>query len=250
MAHDQPAPVSTRFGSRDLALLAAGQAVSVTGDFAALVALLLRLRPAGSGWVAGLLAAELVPFVVCAPLSGRVVDRIETRLVLLLALAGQAVVAVPLALFDSPLSTVILFAGLNALASFVRPATSALVPAVAGEGQAARGFARLATGVSLGWIAGPALGGLVTGSLGADVALLLDAATFAVLTALVAMVRARRPGVRTADQSGRPAAVGGIGLLWQARVLRVALLVSAVATGRGYRQRGCAVPVRRPTRHR
>jgi MFS family permease len=231
MPHSRLRPVSTRFGSRDLALLAVGQAVSITGDSAALVALLLRLRPAGSGWVAALLAAELIPFIVFAPLSGRIVDRIDTRLVLLVALAGQALVAVPLALFDTPLSTVMLFAVLNALASFVRPATSALVPAVTGEDQAARGYARLATGISLGWIAGPALGGLVTGTLGADVALLLDAATFAILTALVALVRARRPGVRTTDRSRPSAAVGGLGLLWRTRVLRVALLVSAVATG-------------------
>ena len=36
-------------GRRDLTALAVGLAVSTTGDAAALVALLLRLRPAGSG---------------------------------------------------------------------------------------------------------------------------------------------------------------------------------------------------------
>lgn len=147
---------------RDLVLLAAGQAVSVAGDSAALVALLLRLRPDGSGWVAGLLAAELASFIVCAPLSGRVVDRVETHRVLLVALIGQALVAVPLALVAAPWATVALFAVLNGLSTLVRPATSALVPAAVGPDEAARGYTRLATGASLGWIAGPALGGLVT----------------------------------------------------------------------------------------
>jgi MFS family permease len=80
--------MSFRPGGRDLTLLAAGQAVSVTGDSAALVALMLRLHPSGSGWVAALLAAELIPFVVCAPLSGRAVDRMESWRLLLMALVG------------------------------------------------------------------------------------------------------------------------------------------------------------------
>src|SRR5262245_29148235 len=90
--------VSDRQARRDLNLLAAGLALSTAGDAAALVALLLRLQPHGSAWVAGLLAAELIPYVVLAPLTGRVVDRFETRRVLLIALAGQAVLCVPLAL--------------------------------------------------------------------------------------------------------------------------------------------------------
>lgn len=217
-------------GRRDLTLLAAGQAVSVAGDAAALVALLLRLRPDGSAWVAGLLAAELVPFVICAPLSGRVVDHVETRRVLLIALVGQAVVAVPLAVFASPAVTVVLFAVLSALSALVRPATSTLVPAAVGPEQAARGYARLATGAGFGFIAGPILGGLVTGLAGSTATLLIDAATFLVLSGFVALVRVRRPPA-TASRPGRARAGSGFGLLWRSPVLRVAILVSAIATG-------------------
>ena len=224
--------MSPRTGRRDLALLMAGQAVSVTGDAAALVALLLRLRPQGSGWVAALLAAELVPFIVCAPISGRVVDRFETHRALLVALTGQAIVAVPLALTDTPWSTVALFGALNALSTVVRPATSALIPAVVGQHDAPRGYARLATGAALGYLFGPALGGIITGTLGASTMLLLDAATFAILTVAVACVRARRPPQRLAVDGTDPAgAWSGFQLLWQSRVLRTAMLVSAVATG-------------------
>jgi len=111
-----------RRSSRDLWLLASGQAVSTAGDAAALAALLLRLQPAGSGWVAALLAAELIPYVLLAPLSGRLVDRYETRRLLVIALAGQAVVAVPLAVAGGPLATVLLFLALNAVSTAVRPA--------------------------------------------------------------------------------------------------------------------------------
>src|SRR5690242_3523623 len=155
---------------RDLNLLAAGLAVSTAGDAAALIALLLRLEPHGSGWVAGLLAAELIPYVVLAPLTGRVVDRFETRSVLLVALAGQAVLCVPLAFATSLGAIIALFAGVTALSAFVRPATAAMVPAIVGAGPAQQGYARLAAGTGLGWIAGPAAGGLLTGAFSPTVA--------------------------------------------------------------------------------
>lgn len=217
-------------GRHDLSLLAAGQAVSVAGDCAALVALLLRLRPDGSGWVAALLAAELVPFVVCAPLSGRIVDRVETRRVLLIALPGQAVVAVPLAVFALPGITVVLFAVLNALSTLVRPATSTLIPAAVGPEHVARGYARLATGAGLGFIAGPVLGGMLTGVAGSTATLLVDAATFLVLSGFVALVRARRSPTTTGEPR-RARAWAGFLLLWRSPVLRTALAVSAIASG-------------------
>ncbi|MER7277406.1 MFS transporter [Dactylosporangium sp. NPDC000244] len=216
---------------RDLNLLAAGLALSTAGDAAALVALLLRLQPHGSGWVAGLLAAELIPYVVLAPLTGRVVDRLETRSVLLVALAGQAVLCVPLALAGALWATVLLFAGVTALSAFVRPATSALVPAITGEGGAQRGYSRLATGTGLGWIAGPASGGLLTGAFGATTAILADAVTFALLTLACSAVRARRhPAAATTDGE---TARGGLRLVLGDPLLRTALLGSAVAVSSG-----------------
>lgn len=220
-----------RAGSRDLWLLAAGQAVSTAGDAAALAALLLRLQPSGSGWVAALLAAELVPWLLFAPLSGRLVDRFETRGVLLVALAGQAVVAVALALVPGPAATIAVFFALNGFSTAVRPATSALVPAVVGAGDAQRGYARLATGTGIGWVVGPALGGLLTGTLGATAALLVDAGTFAVLAVLVVGVQARRrPGTPSAEP-GDARQRGGFALIRHSPILRLAVGISAVAIG-------------------
>ncbi len=219
-------------GGRDLAVLAISLAVSTAGDSAALVALLLRLRSAGSGWVAALLAGQLLPVVVLAPVAGLVVDRFETRRILVIALAGQALLAVPLALVAAPWATVALFTGLYAFSVFVRPATAALVPAITGEGESARGYSRLATGSSLGWIIGPAAGGLITGTFGVTTALLLDAASFAILTGAAALVRARRrpSGVRE-RRPGRRDLDSGFGVLWRSGVLRIALLVTAIAVG-------------------
>jgi MFS family permease len=221
-------PVDARRGRPDLGILTAGLGVSTAGDAAAFVALLLRLQPHGSGWVAALLAAELVPFVVLAPVVGRVVDRVETRGLLIVALLGQAVVAVPLALLDGPLPTVLLFAVLAGLSAFVRPATSALVPAITGPDGRGRGFARLGAGVGLGWIVGPVAGGLLTGWFGVRTAILADAATFAVLAGACALLTVRRrPDPRTVagDRSG------GLRLLLADRVLSIAVLGAAVCVG-------------------
>jgi MFS family permease len=223
--------LASRSARRDLFLLAAGQAVSVTGDSAALIALMLRVHPAGSGWVAALLAAELVPFVLCAPFSGRAVDRTESWRLLLAALLGQGLVTIPLALVSAPWTTVVCFAGLNAVATIVRPATSALVPAAVGQHDAARGYSRLATGTGLGWIVGPALGGLLAAVLGVTTTLLVDAATFALLALAVAFVRARRPPAHSDAGAQRAGAWEGFRLLWRSVVLRLAVLTSAVAIG-------------------
>jgi MFS family permease len=179
--------------------------------------------------VAVLLAGELVPFVLLAPLVGLIVDRLETHRVLLLALVGQAVVAVPLALVGAPGITVALFAALNALTALVRPATSALVPAITGPAGAPRGYSLIATAVGIGWIAGPAAGGLITAALGTRGAVLVDAATFAAMALAAFGVRARRPpaGSSTPGRSSR----SGLRLLWADPVLRVALPVSALAIG-------------------
>jgi MFS family permease len=220
--------VDARRGRADLAILTCGLAVSVAGDAAAFIALLLRLQPHGSGWVAALLAAELVPFVVLAPVVGRVVDRFETRGVLIVALLGQAVAAVPLALLDGSLTTVLLFAVVASLSAFVRPATNALVPAITGPEGRERGFSRLGVGFGLGWIAGPAAGGLLTGWFGVRTAVLADAATFAVLAGACALLTARRrpdPATVAGDRSG------GLRLLLADRVLTVAVLGAAVCVG-------------------
>jgi MFS family permease len=193
---------------------------------------MLRLRPAGSGWVAVLLAGELIPVVLLAPLVGRLVDRLETRRVLLVSLLGQAVVAVPLALVSLPWLTVVLFTGLNALGAFVRPATAALVPAIAAHDiSAARAYSLIATGTSLGWIAGPAGGGLLTAAAGARAALLVDAATFAVLALATAGVRTRRPPIQHAVGAPRTETWAGFRVLANDPVLRLALLISALAIG-------------------
>lgn len=212
---------------RDIALLAAGTLVSVAGDSAALVALLLELRSHGVGWVSGALGAELVPFILFASYSGRLVDRVDNRRLLVVGLAGQAVLAVPLAFARAPWLVVALFFGLNAVATLVRPAANAMVPVLSGEIGATRGFAWVATGTGIGWIAGPALGGIVTSAAGVTATLGLDAATFLVTAgacALLSTTRVREPAPESEGDHH-----GGMRIVRRDAVLFLSLVTTSIA---------------------
>src|SRR4051812_36936379 len=194
-------PEPRRRERRDVTLLSAGMLVSVAGDAAALIALLLELRTAGAGWVAAVLAAELIPFVVFASPSGRLVDRVDNRRLLVVALFAQAAVVVPLAYVRSPGAIVALVFVLSAVSTLVRPAGRPVVPALAGDERAAAGYAWVATGSGIGWIVGPAVGGLMTAAFGVTVALLVDAATFVTLAAACSRLSATRGHAQQQDPS-------------------------------------------------
>ena len=212
---------------RDITLLAAGLTVSVVGDSAALVAILLELRGHGVGWVSAALAADLVPFVLFASYSGRLVDRVDNRRLLVISLIAQGALVVPLALVRSAWLIVALVFAVAGFSTVVRPATNAMVPVLAGEDKAPSAYAWLATGNGIGWIAGSAAGGLLTSAFGVTTALLVDAATFAVL-AFACSLLSRTRG-RSADSHDQQRPLGGMAILLQDRLLWWSVVVTAIA---------------------
>src|SRR5882762_4772719 len=85
--------------SRDLWLAVVARAVSLLGDEAAVIALTLRLHDSGrgAGAIAALFVAGMLPLVVLAPLAGRLVDRYDSRRLLVWSGLAQAVVCAVLA---------------------------------------------------------------------------------------------------------------------------------------------------------
>ena len=212
---------------RDVAILTAGLSVSTAGDSAALVAILLELRSAGVGWVSAALGAELLPFILFASLSGRIVDRVDNRRLLVGALALQGAAVLPLAFVRQPWLVVALVFLVAMFSTVVRPATNAMVPVLAGEDRAPSAYAWVATGTSIGYSAGYAAGGLLTAAFGVKGALLADTATFVVLVLACSLLSATRGGhANTEDTSPR---LGGMAILWRSSVLRWSVLVTAVA---------------------
>src|SRR2546426_1008698 len=83
----------------DVYLAAGARAISTCGDFLAATALVLALqeRGAGSGAVAAVLVAAAIPPVVLARWTGRLADRVDSRLLLVGAGLAQAAVCLALA---------------------------------------------------------------------------------------------------------------------------------------------------------
>lgn len=212
---------------RDVALLATGLTVSTVGDSAALVAILLELRGHGVGWVSGALGADLVPFVLFASYSGRLVDRVDNRRLLVISLIAQGALVVPLAFVRTAWLIVALVFAVATFSTVVRPATNAMVPALAGEDRASSAYAWLATGNGIGWIAGSAAGGLLTAAFGVTAALLVDAATFVGLAGACSLLSTTRgPSGDGHDQERR---LGGMTILRADSILWWGVIVTSIA---------------------
>ena len=81
----------------------------------------------------------MAPVVLLAPFAGRLVDRVETRRVLLFVSLAQAVVAAGLVFAGGLAPILVLAALLGAGAAIAGPAEAALVPATVAEDAAGEG---------------------------------------------------------------------------------------------------------------
>lgn len=212
---------------RDVALLTAGLSVSTAGDSAALVAILLELRGSGVGWVSAALGADLVPFIIFASLSGRLVDRLDNRRLLVAALGLQGAAVLPLAFVRQPWLIVALVFAVASFSTVVRPATNAMVPVLAGDERAPSAYAWVATGTAIGYSAGYAAGGLLTATVGAKGALLADTVTFVVLAGACSLLSVSRGGGRAAGETEHR--LGGLAILRRDTILKWSVLVTAIA---------------------
>jgi Na+/melibiose symporter-like transporter len=213
---------------RDLRLLAAATALSATGDMLLVVVLALRVHElTGSGFaVAAQFGALMVPIVLLAPLAGRLVDRVETRRLLLLVSLAQAGVATGLVFADSLASILALTALLASGAAVAGPAEAALVPAAVPNDLLARANGRIETARYAGFTAGPLLAGVLTAAGGTDLGLAANAASFAVVALAATLMHVRR---RPSPSTTHEDAGGGLRLLAGDPVLRVTLTAAVGA---------------------
>jgi DHA3 family tetracycline resistance protein-like MFS transporter len=181
---------------RDFRLLAGGISVSLLGDGLFLVALAWQVytvsnAPAALATVG---IAMTIPTITCLLIGGAVSDRFDRRLVMLtadtvraVALAALAALAVTGALTFWELLAIAVAYG--AATAFFNPASDALVPQLLPPDLLAQANSldQLIRPTALR-LAGPALGGLLVGTIGAGWTFALDAASFAIsVAALLAM---------------------------------------------------------------
>jgi Na+/melibiose symporter-like transporter len=212
--------------------------LSETGDWMLFIALpLFVLDLTGSPLVtASVFALELVPTVVAAPFAGVLVDRLDPWRLMPAVATLQALALLPLLAVGSERELWVVYAVVvveSVLSTVIEPCRSTtaagLVPAndLAGLNQV---FGMLSSAARL---AGGPLGGLVLGLRGIDGVVLADAATFAVVVALLALRPPRAPaGARRAGARVRLVRdwAEGLAVVSGSPVLRRTVVVVALAS--------------------
>jgi MFS family permease len=189
--------------SRDLRLLAGAAGVSALGDFMAVFPLILHVQQhTGSAFaVSALIFALWGPVVLAAGVAGAMVDRFENRRILVaVSLVQAAAVAGMLAVADELWALLPLMTLLGLGVAVTQPAEFALIPAAAGrDTEIARANGLMETARSIGFTAGPVLGGALGAAGLLRVALALDALSFVVVAMAGLLLHARRQPERTAS---------------------------------------------------
>lgn len=214
---------------RDLLVTAGARAVSALGNGLALVALVLHLQGQGlGGWgVSALLLADALPLVVLAPLAGVLVDRCDSRTLIVASSLWQAAACLLLALVTQVPAILALVFLLGTGSVVTAPTLQSLLPRMVGDEQLNRANSLLQTTSTMAMVAGPTVGGLLYGLSGLGLPLLVDAASFLAITVAGVVIRTRRRVM--ADPAGmKPRLRDGVVLLGSDRLL-AALTVLLVA---------------------
>lgn len=198
--------------NRDFATLLVSQSVSAGGDAVSATALpLLVFALTGSGVAMGVVGAvnAAADFVV-GTVAGALADRGDRKRMMFGADLGRAILTglIPLSvLFNGPTMGVIVLvtAPMAVLRAFFRAGYLASMPNLVGRSQLARGNGVLETAFSTAFILGPAVAGLLVSVIGPGETLAVDAASFAISSAGLFLIRrdlrapADRPPSRIVD---------------------------------------------------
>jgi hypothetical protein len=194
---DEPAYVSSGLReNRDFRVVLAGQAVSALGDAIALTAMpLVVLLLTGSGVLLGIVGAlELLPDLIFGLPAGALADRFDRKQLMMWADAGRALLAaiVPLSLWlDGPTVALILIVTfpVNALRVLSDAGFTSAVPGLVGRNNLARANSYMEATLSVPFVVGPALAGVLMATAGAAFTTGLNAASFALSAVSLSLVR-------------------------------------------------------------
>lgn len=200
--------------NRDFWVVLVGQGISSFGDAITNTALpILVLALTGSGLVMGIVGVlSTLPDLIVGLPAGAYADRWDRRRMMFLADLGRAALTVLIPLSDwvhGPTLALILLVTfpLNVLRVLWLAAYTAAVPGLVGRAQVARANAVFEAFFNIGWVAGPALAGFLSSRIGPAPTIAIDAATFAVSS--VALFLVRRP-LRPEPRAERPHLVADI----------------------------------------
>ena len=216
---------------RDFRLLFVGMGVSNFGSMITYVALPYQVyQLTGSSLAVGLMSlAELGPLLVTSFVGGALADAFDRRrlvqLAELLLAACAGVLALNSWLWDPRVWILfVVGAAMAGLDGIQRPPLDALIPRLVDRDELIAASALDSFRANLGWVAGPAVAGVLIAVLGLPVTYLIDVATFGVSLVALGLMRAvppppgaERPSLRGIVESfryamGRPELVGTYGV--------------------------------------
>jgi MFS family permease len=236
---DQSAPVPSPLrDNRDFQVVLAGQAVSAFGDAITLTAMpLLVLFLTGSGALMGIVGAlQLVPDLVLGLPAGALADRWDRRLMMMWSDAGRAVftAAIPFSYWLGwSTITVILIVTvpINALRVLSDAGLTSAIPGLVGRESLARANSYMEATLSVPFIVGPAIAGVLVATLGAATTIAIDAASFAISAATLPLVRRTLRAARPEERQRILAEIReGIAFVWRHLALRAIIAYWSVMT--------------------
>ena len=221
----------------DFLKLWTGQTASQVGSFVRLLALPLTaiLTLEATPFEVGVLvAAGGLPALVIGVFAGAYIDRHRRRSVLIAAdwLRALVIASVPVVYFMDSLQMwmlylVALIMGMLALVFDV--AYRSYLPSLVTRSQLIEGNSKLELSRSAAEVTGPGIGGAIVEIASAPVALIVDAASFAISAVSLHTIRRyeETPESSTTGQSLFREAVGGMRYVWRNRLIRPLVLATA-----------------------
>ena len=156
----------------------------------------LVYRATGSALSTGIaFALYTLPYVLFGAVAGVLIDRLDKRLVMIVSDVARVglVMLVPLAAQTSIVAVYGLSFLIASAAVFFDPCKLAILPDLVPREKLMRANSLLATGENLTEIVGYAVAGFILASISTTSAFRIDAATFAVSAASLALIRYRAP---------------------------------------------------------
>ena len=201
--------------SRDFRRLWAGQGVSLFGTMITTSALPFQVfDQTHSSLAVGLLgAAELGPLLLGAVVGGSFADRVDKRRLLLAVTTASLLCSATLAVnasLDHPQLWLLYIVGpvAGGVTAISFAVVRSLLPLLLEQDLRPAGFALQSIYTSLGWMAGPAVAGLLIGSFGLTSAYGADVATFAVAFAVFLGIAPSPPIAGAGDTAVRSLLAG------------------------------------------
>ena len=211
--------------NRAFAALAFARVVSLTGDAASLVALMLLVADrAGDAVTVALLllVGDFAPSLL-GPVTGALSDRFDLRRVMITAELVQCGLVLAIAWTLPPLPVLLVLVALRAVAGQVfLPASRSAMPALVADEDLPAANALLGFGANSGEVLGPLLAAALVGVIGVPGVLLVDAASFALSALLLLAVPSLRQKREPAGLLG--SARDGVRFIWSHRAVRIIAL--------------------------